>query len=110
MKVKQKGNRFERAAAAMLRPFFPEVMTSREGAPHMDGKGWDLVNTSPFAVQCKHVERGLDPFKVLDEIETTNEIKILLWKKNRKGTIACLQEKDLLRLLESLQQCGFISS
>ena len=55
----------------------------------------DLVNTYPFLIQCKHVERGLDPFKVLEEMPDWDlQYKVLLWKKNRKGVLVVMSLED----------------
>jgi|TARA_R110000822_G_scaffold24556_1_gene74690 hypothetical protein len=95
MNVKQKGNRFELAVARMLRPLFPNVATSRERDRWLDGQGVDLVNTYPFLIQCKHVERGLDPHKVLEHMpEIDGQYNMLLWKRNRKGTLVVMSVED----------------
>lgn len=95
MNVKQKGNRFEQLVARVLRPIFPDVATARERDRWLDGQGVDLVNTYPFLIQCKHVERGLDPHKVLADMpETDGQYKVLLWKKNRKGTLLVMTLED----------------
>ena len=95
MNVKQKGNRFELAVARALRQFFPDVGTARNNDRNLDAQKVDLVNTYPFLIQCKHVERGLDPHKVLADMpETDGQYKVLLWKKNRKGTLLVMTMED----------------
>ena len=95
MNVKQKGNRFEQLLARLLRPFFPEVATARERDRWLDSQGVDLVNTYPFLIQAKHVERGLDPHKVLEKMpEIDGQYNVLMWKKNRKGVLVVMTLED----------------
>jgi len=95
MNSKDKGNRFELAVARMLRPLFPNVGTARNHDRALDAQKVDLVNTYPFLIQCKHVERGLDPFKVLEEMPDWDlQYKVLLWKKNRKGVLVVMSLED----------------
>jgi len=105
MNVKQKGNRFEQLIARMLRPLFPDVATSRERDRWLDNQGVDLVNTYPFLFQCKHVERGLDPHKVLADMpDINNQFKVLLWKKNRKGTLVVMTIEDAEEIAHMLKR------
>jgi hypothetical protein len=95
MNVKQKGNRFEQLVARRLRELFPNVRTSREMNKWLDGQGVDLVETYPFQFQLKHVERGLDPHAVLEKMpETDGMYNVLLWKRNRKGTLVVMSIED----------------
>ena len=95
MNVKQKGNRFEQLVARRLRELFPNVRTSREVNKWLDGQGVDLVETYPFQFQLKHVERGLDPNAVLEKMpETDGMYNVLLWKRNRKGTLVVMTIED----------------
>jgi len=105
MNVKQKGNRFERLVARVLRPIFPYVATARERDRWLDGQGVDLVNTYPFLIQCKHVERGLDPFKVLEEMPDWDyQYKVLLWKKNRRKTLVVMEWDDAEEILAMIKR------
>lgn len=105
MNVKQKGNRFELAVARALRQFFPEVGTARNNDRNLDAQKVDLVNTYPFLIQCKHVERGLDPFKTLDEMpEWDYQYKVLLWKKNFKKTLVVMEWDDAQEILAMLKR------
>jgi hypothetical protein len=105
MNVKQKGNRFELAVARMLRPFFPEVGTARNHDRELDNQKVDLVNTYPFLIQCKHVERGLDPFKVLEEMPDWDyQYKVLLWKKNRRKTLVVMEWDDAEEILAMIKR------
>ena len=95
MNSKDKGNRFELAVARMLRPLFPNVGTARNHDRALDSQGVDLVNTYPFLIQAKHVERGLDPHKVLAHMpEIDGQYNLLLWKKNRKGVLVVMSLED----------------
>ena len=105
MNSKDKGNRFELAVARMLRPLFPNVGTARNHDRALDAQKVDLVNTYPFLIQCKHVERGLDPFKVLEEMPDWDlQYKVLLWKKNRKKTLVVMEWEDAEEILMMLKR------
>lgn len=104
MNVKQKGNRFEVAVARMLRPLFPNVQTSRLMNKWLDGQGVDLVETYPFYIQCKHVERGLDPHAVLEHMPSTPGMyNVLLWKRNRKTTLVVMSVEDATKIAHILK-------
>ena len=105
MNSKDKGNRFELAVARMLRPLFPNVGTARNHDRALDAQKVDLVNTYPFLIQCKQVERGLDPFKVLEEMPDWDlQYKVLLWKKNRKKTLVVMEWEDAEEILMMLKR------
>lgn len=105
MNAKKKGNAFEQSCARWLRRWFPNVMTSRLGNPYLDSCGHDLINTYPFVFQCKAVERGLDPFKVLAEMkEVNNQWKVLLWKKNRRGTLVVMEMSDANQIFDLIKK------
>ncbi len=105
MNVKQKGNRFEQLIARLLRPLFPDVATARERDRWLDSQGVDLVNTYPFLIQAKHVERGLDPHKVLAHMpEIDGQYNLLLWKKNRKGVLVVLSLEDATEIAYMLKR------
>jgi predicted nuclease with RNAse H fold len=95
MNVKQKGNRFEQAVARKLRQLFPNVRTARECNKWLDAQGVDFVETYPFQIQAKHVERGLDPHAVLERMpEVDGMYNVLVWKRNRKQTLVVLTIED----------------
>jgi len=95
MNVKQKGNRFEQAVARKLRQLFPNVRTSRQCNAWLDAQGVDFVETYPFQIQAKHVERGLDPHAVLERMpEVDGMYNVLVWKRNRKQTLVVLTIED----------------
>jgi len=100
MNSKHKGNRFEREWAKKLKPYFPDVLTSRYASREADDNGIDLVNTGDFKFQCKHIERQPNFRQVLNEIQGDG-IKIVAHKMNNKGTIICMGEKDFLTLMET---------
>ena len=109
MNVKQKGNRFEQAVARKLRQLFPNVRTARECNKWLDGQGVDLVETYPFYIQCKHVERGLDPHKVLEHMPSTPGMyNVLLWKRNRKTTLVIMSVEDATEIAHMLKQSGVL--
>ena len=102
--AKQKGNRWELVCARILQPFFPRVATARAESKALDNLKVDLTNTYPFLFQCKHVERGLDPHKVLTEMPNwEGQYKVLLWKRNRQEPLVVMTLKDAAEVLQMLK-------
>ena len=93
----------------MLRPLWPNVQTSRLMNKWLDGQGVDLVETYPFHIQCKHVERGLDPHAVLEHMPNTPGMyNVLLWKRNRKTTLVVMSVEDATEIAHMLKQNGVL--
>lgn len=102
---KIKGNRFEQESAQRLRVVFPYCHTARmQGNLFIDSCGVDLVNTDPFYFQCKAQEKltvGLHD--VLKDMPETDNINVVLWRKNQKGVLACIDFDDFLTLIADIQ-------
>lgn len=96
---KQKGNRFERAVAELLRIYGWEARTARETDKLLDDAGVDISTNAPFNIQCKHQER-LQPglHKLLDNMPA-DKPPVVFHKRNNQGTIVAMRLPDFCALL-----------
>jgi len=97
-----KGIKFEQDIARQMREDcgFEDAMTSRAGDREKDSQGIDLINTEPFAIQCKRYAKYA-PATCLEEVKLQEgyEIPILLTKADRAKTLAILPWEDLKLLI-----------
>lgn len=99
---KKKGNAFECAMAARLREIFPNCYSQRfNGSLWNDASGIDLTNTGNFNIQCKAQER-LSPgyHEILKAMPQSDNVNVILHKKNHSGIVAVLDFEDFLRLIK----------
>lgn len=117
--ARKKGHDFEREIAQQFRELgWEDAMTTRAARggdwSHTDD-GIDLVNTEPFAVQCKRLQ-GYASVNTIEEIHTGqkcqdfyadgrpvtcfDKIPLLLTKANGKPTMAVLPWDELKKLLK----------
>lgn len=102
---RKKGHKFE----LDIRKWFVKLgwskcVTSRYASKYEDDVNkTDLLFTEPFRVQCKAVERGLDPFNVLAEMPDDETYNLLFWKKNRKGAIVAMSLEDFEEIVVMLK-------
>lgn len=98
-----KGHSYERHITTELKEYFPDAITSRNGARFQDAKGIDIINTGLFNVQCKRRE-NLNIFNVLNkEMPVDQNINIVFWKRNRLKDIVCLCKQDFYELLQIIK-------
>lgn len=105
MDAKQKGNRFERECASILRAeLWPECYTSRfMGCAWDDYNGIDLTGTGDFQIQCKHVEK-LSPgyHEILKKKMLQNgKTNIVIHKRNNLGAIVAMTLEDFIKLAKA---------
>lgn len=108
MNAKQKGNRFERECASILRAeLWPECYTSRfMGCAWDDYNGIDLTGTGDFQIQCKHVEK-LSPgyHEILKKKMPQNGLtNVILHKRNNKGVVAVMRFEDFMKILKGTKR------
>ena len=77
---RKKGHDYERQITREMKEFFPDAMTSRNGARGEDPKGVDLINTGMFNVQCK-ARQNLNPFIVLKQMPEDENVNVVCWKR-----------------------------
>ena len=108
--ARKKGHAFELAIRKWFKKLgWERCETSRFASKYEDDiNKTDLVFTEPFRVQCKAVERGLDPFATLAEMPEDETYNILLWKKNRRGTLAVMSMEDFEEIVDMLISNGSI--
>lgn len=105
MNSKQKGNRFERECAAILRAeLWPGCYTSRfMGSAWLDYNGVDLTGTGDFQIQCKHVEK-LSPgyHEILTKKMLQNgKPNLLIHKRNNLGIVVAMTLRDFVKLVKA---------
>ena len=99
---RKKGHDYERQIAKEIREFFPDVMTSRNGARGEDPRGIDLINTGLLNVQCK-ARQNLNPFEVLEKMPEDQNINAVFWKRNHESDIVILDKNDFYELMQMLK-------
>lgn len=103
-----KGHELERLLSNKLKPFFPEVMTSRAGDRSKDNLGLDLLNTGFFNFQCKSLNNFKNPVPVLAEMPKDTNFNVLCSRIKNKGIYFTLEEKDFIEILTILKTNGII--
>lgn len=103
MNSKQKGSKWERECASILRAeLWPECYISRfMGSAWDDYHGIDLTGTGDFQIQCKHVER-LSPgyHEILSKKMLQNgKINVVIHKKDDAGAVVAMRLHDFVRLV-----------
>jgi len=100
---KQKGNRFEREAAAILRAeIWPECYTSRfMGSAWDDYNGIDLTGTGNYQVQCKNTERTPAYHLILADMPQNGKTNIVIHKRNNSGAVVVMTFEDFIKILKN---------
>ncbi len=98
MNAKQKGNRYERAVAELLRIYGWAARTSRETSKVLDDAGVDIDTDAPFNIQCKHTERAPAYHKLLSEMPL-DKPPVVFHKRNNKGSVVVMRLQDFCNLL-----------
>jgi hypothetical protein len=88
---------------------FKDVFTSRNESKRMDDAGVDLVGL-PYHVQCKAVER-LSPgvHQVISNMPR-DKIRAVFHKRNRLGSVVCLEKDDWYKILTHLVKTKFFKN
>lgn len=100
-----KGHTYEREVAEKFRQAgYTECVTSRSESKRTDDAGIDLCYTDPWQVQCKNQERiAPSPHQILATMPQNGKKNILFHKRNRKGTIVCMDEDTFWELVKAWQ-------
>ena len=103
MNARNKGHAYERKIAKELKDFYPDCVTSRYGNRMMDDMGVDLINTDPFNVQCKAVERLGTYHDILKSMPEDNNYNLIFHKRNNRGEVVVMSKDDFYELLYMLK-------
>lgn len=99
MNGRNKGHAYERKIAKEFRDLgYEDCATSRYESKKMDDLKVDLVNTGDYHVQCKAVEKGVYPHKILESMPK-DKIRVLFHKKNRQGEVVSMTKEDFYKLI-----------
>lgn len=102
-KSRNKGHNYERKVRKeMIDMGWEDCQTSRFASKMMDDLGVDLVNTPPFQVQCKAVEKGCQYTKILASMPDNENYNIIFHKKERKE-YAIMYKSDFYELLKIMK-------
>lgn len=101
-----KGHAYEREVAQKFRDAgYMSCVTSRSESKRTDDMGVDLCYTGSWQVQCKNQERiAPSPHDILANMPKNGKKNILFHKRNRKGTIVCMDEETFLELLTKFKE------
>lgn len=75
---RDRGHDYERKIMNELKPFFPDVKTSRNESKLLDDLKIDLAFTDPFTIQCKATERTPPYVVILKEMKKAFKDKMPL--------------------------------
>lgn len=98
--ARRKGHQFEREVAIALRPLFPNARRHLE-YQDAEANGVDLVNTPPWAIQCKK-HKDYSPISAIREIQCARElgeIPLLVTAGDNLEAMCVMPFDDFLRLL-----------
>lgn len=100
-----KGHKFELDVMHRFREAgYSDATTSRNESRINDALKVDLCNTGIFSIQCKAQEKlmtGLhDELKQMPDDENIN---VVFWKRNNKGTVVTMTEEDFFSLISKIK-------
>jgi len=96
--ARKKGHAFELWCIKAMSDLFPEAVSARSESKRLDDAGVDICYTGDIHFQCKAVEGSMDAFSVLDRMPR-DKYRVLLWKKNRMGTLAVVPLSDMKKIV-----------
>ena len=104
MKSRRKGHDYERQIRREYRELgWSNCETSRFASKMMDDRKIDLVNTKPFAVQCKSLINNPSYHKIFKEMEADrDDYKIIYHKRKNDGEYVIMEKDDFHELVEML--------
>ena len=104
MKSRRKGHDYERQIRREYRELGrANCETSRFASKMMDDRKIDLVNTKPFAVQCKSLINNPSYHKIIDEMRPNKpQYKLIFHKRATNDEYVIMKKNDFYELLEML--------
>lgn len=104
-KNRDKGHRFERYIANLLKDIYPRIQTARYASRITDDNGIDFVNTGSVDIQAKTL-KSKPNFKEVFEHMMTDRPKLFIYKDNKiigkSGEYAVMPLEDMITLLRDL--------
>ena len=88
---------------------FSNVFTSRNESKRTDDAGVDLVGL-PYHIQCKAVERLSPGIHKTIQNMPRDKIRTVFHKRNRLGSVVCLEKDDWYKILRHLVKTNFFSN
>ncbi len=108
---RRKGHDYERKVRLEFRQYgWKYCQTSRYASKMIDDAKIDLVNTSPFAIQCKATANNPSYHKILKQMKPNMPLyKLIYHKKPNDSEYVIMEKNDWLEILEMLIENGVIS-
>jgi len=94
-----KGHAYELQIVNRLKELGYDAVTSRSESKRMDDLGVDIIDNTDFYIQCKAVEKLKPSLHDILKRMPTKKVPVVYHKRNGKGTICVLRQKDFERLL-----------
>jgi hypothetical protein len=102
---RNKGHSFERKIAKDMQSIGYKGARRQLEYHTDDANGVDIQQTPPFKIQCKAMKNQPSIHKVMDEVEAEREeIPVVIYKVDRKGTYAAFKIDDALRLMKIFKE------
>jgi len=100
-----KGHSFERKVAKDMQEIgFPKARRQLEYHAD-DANGIDIQNTGRFKIQCKAMKKQPNVPEVMKNIQTKrDDIPVVVYKVDRKGTYVAFKYEDALSLMRVLKE------
>ena len=101
---RRKGHDYERQIRREYRELgWLNCETSRYASKMMDDRKIDLVNTKPFAIQCKSLINNPSYHKIFKEMQSDrDDYKVIYHKRKNDGEYIIMQKNDFHELVEML--------
>jgi hypothetical protein len=97
---RKKGHAYELDIRDLFKDLgFTDAVSSRSESKNRDDQGVDLCYTAPFNVQAKAVEKLSSIHDILARMPRDGNINTVFHKRNRKGTIVCMELNDFVNLI-----------
>lgn len=110
---KEKGSNFEREIAESLKPLDHKARRSLGSGAFgsvLSSDKSDIATDLPIAIECKRTEK-LKPYEFYEQARAasdTTKIPVVAMRSNGKQTLALLEWKNFITLLEYALKNGFI--
>ncbi len=105
-----KGHSYERALVKLFKELgFSACTTSRLSSKALDDAKVDLFGL-PINVQAKAVEKMGCLHSVLESMPKDDKVNVVFHKKNNKGSIVAMSDKDFLKIMKALIELGHLKT
>ena len=106
--AKNKGNKFELDSCRILHELGYTAVSARSESKRLDDLGCDIVDNSPYSIQCKAVERlNMSNHALLNGMKDNGlPMPVVFHKRNRKGVVVTMLLEDWLKMVKQIKRDG----